>query len=285
MVGGIRSIRLARAALFVLAALFMLAGRAAAETPVFTLGVLPIHSTRVLVERYEPMRLYLEKALKRPVRVESAPDFARYHARVLRGDFDLTITPAHFARLAQKEAGFQPIAQFAPDHDTLLVYNADRPLTSPADLRGKQLAVIDRLAITVMAALVYLEEHGLEADRDYRVREHRTHASAAHSLVTGLSAAAVTTSQGLLQMPAEVRDRLILHKHIADIPAFVFLLKPDADKAEVARLRALVLAFPGEMEGIDFLGRTGYSGIRPVNETSMKRGDPYLKETRKLLKP
>ena len=30
----------------------------------FTLGVLPIHSPRVLVERYEPLRAYLQRGLK-----------------------------------------------------------------------------------------------------------------------------------------------------------------------------------------------------------------------------
>jgi phosphonate transport system substrate-binding protein len=80
----------------------------------FILGVLPIHSARVLTERYEPLRAYLEKHLKQPVRIESAADFRRFHERTLRGDFDLTITPAHFARLAQKEAGFVPWSSSCP---------------------------------------------------------------------------------------------------------------------------------------------------------------------------
>ncbi|MEW5789066.1 MAG: PhnD/SsuA/transferrin family substrate-binding protein [Pseudomonadota bacterium] len=257
----------------------------AAPALAFTIGILPVHSSRVLVERYEPLRVYLERSLKQPVRVESAPDFARFQQRTLRGDFDLTITAAHFARMAQKDRGLQPLAQFTPDHDALLIYSARQPLASPADLRGRQLAVIDRLAITVMAALQYLDEQGLEADRDYRVVEHRTHASAAHSLVNGLSSAAVTTSQGLMQIPEDMRARLAVIKHIADIPAFVFLARPDMPGADLQRLRDLLLAFPGEAEGIDFLGHTGYTGLRATSEASMRRADPYLKETRKVLKP
>jgi phosphonate transport system substrate-binding protein len=251
----------------------------------FTIGVLPIHTSRVLVERYEPLRAYLERTLQQPVRIESAPDFARFHARTLRGDFDLAITPAHFARIAQKDMGFQPLAQFQPDHDSLLIYSAERPLAGPGDLKGKQLAVIDRLAITVMAALHYLEEQGLEPDRDYRVVEHRTHAGVAHSLVSGLSAAAVTTSQGMLQIPEDMRRKLAVLRHIADIPAFVLLVKPDLPRPAADRLRALLLAFPREAEGILFLGQTGYTTLRPTSETIMKRVDGYLKETRKVLKP
>lgn len=251
----------------------------------FTLGVLPIHSSRVLVERYEPMRAYLERGLQQPVRIESAADFTRYQARTLHGDFDLAVTPVHFARMAQKDLGFQPLAQFTPEHDSLLITSTDQPLASIKDLKGKQLAVIDRLAITVMAAIQYLDEQGLESDKDYRVAEHRTHASVAHSLVTGLSAAAVTTSQGMLQIPDDIRRKLIVQKHIADIPAFVFLVKPDLPRSQVERIKALLLDFPREAEGIDFLGRTGYTGIRSTSEATMKRADTYLKETRKVFKP
>jgi phosphonate transport system substrate-binding protein len=250
-----------------------------------TLGILPIHTSRVLVERYEPLRLYLERALQQPVRIESAPDFARFHARTLRGDFDLTITAAHFARIAQKDLGFQSLAQFQPDHDSLLINSIEHPLSTPKELKGRQLAVIDRLAITVMAAIQYLDEQGLESDQDYKVVEHRTHASAAHSLVTGLSAAAVTTSQGLLQIPDDIRRKLVVQKHIADIPAFVFLVKPDLPRGQAERIKTLLLDFPREAEGIVFLGHTGYTGIRPASEAAMKRVDPYLKETRKVLKP
>lgn len=267
-----------------LLALLLASSVAAWAAPSFILGVLPVHSARILAERYEPLRSYLEKSLGQPVRIESAGDFRRFHERTLNGDFDLTITPAHFARLAQKEFGFQPLVQFVPDHDALLVYAADRPLNSVKDLQGRQLAVIDRLAVTVTATLQYLDSQGLEADRDYRIAEHRTHASAAYSLISGLSAAAVTTSQGLLQMPDDVRRKLVILKHIADIPAFVFIAKPDASKARSEQLKRALLAFPRESEGIDFLGHTGNNGLIPASEAAMKRADIFLKETRKALK-
>lgn len=256
----------------------------AAPAFAFVLGIVPVHSARVLAERYEPLRSYLEKTLKQPVRIESAPDFRRFHERTLRGDFDLTITPAHFARLAQKDANQQPLAQFMPDHDALLLYAMERPLASVKDLKDKQLAVIDRLAITVTAALQFLDTQGLEANADYQVVEHRTHASAAYALISGMSAAAVSTSQGLMQIPDNLRSKLIVQKHIADIPAFVLIAKAGMEKAQSEQLKKALLAFPNESEGIDFLGHTGYNSLIPATETAMKRADAYLKETRKALK-
>lgn len=245
-------------------------------------GVIPVHPSRILAERYEPMRAFFERSLGQPVRIESAASFNRFQARTLAGDFDLTITPAHLARLVQKESGFEPLAQFSPDHDALIISRSDAPLTAPAQLKGQKLAVIDRLATTVMAALSYLDSQELVADTDYQVIEHRTHASVAQAVISGLSAAAVTTSQGLLQIPEDLRRKVVVFKHIADVPSFVMLGKPGAT-AQNEHLRRLLLAFPKETEGIDFLGHTGYSGITTVTERSMRRTDPYLKETRRLL--
>lgn len=265
-----------------LAGLLPFSAQAAAA---FTLGILPIHGAHSLAKSYDPLRAYLEQHLKQPVRIESAVDFVQFQQRTLRGDFDLTITAAHFARLAQKDAGFQPLVQFTPDHDSLLIYSSERPLAGVAALRGKQLAVIDRLAITVMAALGYLEEQGLEADRDYRVVKHRTHASVAYSLDSGLSAAAVSTSQGLLQIPDELRGKLVAEEHIAGIPAFVFLAKPAAPSAQSERLKKLLLEFPATAAGIGFLDRIGYTGLVEAGEARMKRADRYLKATRTALPP
>lgn len=273
--------------LFALPGLFaacLLWAASALAAPGFILGVLPIHSARVLTERYEPLRGYLERNLRQPVRIESAANFRRYHERMLRGDFDLAITPSHFARVAQKDAGFLPLTQFSPDHDALLVYAAARPLNNIKALKNQRLAVIDRLAITVTASLQYIASQGLEADRDFRVVEHRTHASAAHALINGLADVAVTTSQGMLQMPDDIQRKLVVMKHIADIPAFVMMARPGTDKARSEQLKRLLLQFPREAEGIDFLGHTGYSGVIPASESTMKRADIYLRETRKALK-
>jgi len=253
--------------------------------PSFVIGVLPVHSSRVLVDRYEPLRSYLEKRLKQPVLIETAPDFARFHGRTMRGDFDLVITAVHFARLAQKESGYHPLAQFHPDHDALLIVNEAHPLRLPQGIKGKKLAVIDPLAITVMAVLSHFEQQGLEAGEDFKVESFHSHAGVAHALMSGMVDTAVTTSQGLLQIPEDLRRKIVVARHIADIPAFVFLVKPDMPETRIAQIGAWLLAFAGEEEGLEFFGRTGYVGLRPASESQLKRADVYLKQTRKLLKP
>lgn len=249
----------------------------------FVIGVPPIHSMRTLAARYEPLRAYMEAQLGQPVYLESALGFAEYHARGMRGEYDLTITPAHFARLAQKDRGFHPVIQFRPDHDALLVYNVDRPLSKLELMKGQQLAVIDRLAVTVMATVHYLDEMGLEAGRDYRVVEYRNHASVGQALMSGLAMAGVTTTHGLKQIPEPIRGKLKVYAHIADIPAFVMLAKPEASRRQIEDLQNKVLAFARSKTGRAFLKGIAYSDLVAANEQSLHRVDAYLKETSKGL--
>ncbi|MEW5770993.1 MAG: PhnD/SsuA/transferrin family substrate-binding protein [Pseudomonadota bacterium] len=247
---------------------------------VFVVGVPPIHSMRTLAERFAPLRADLEARLGQPVLLESAASFADYHARTLAGDFDLAITPAHLARLAQKERGFQPLAQFHPDHEALLVYHARRPLADLQPLRGQRLAVIDRLAVTVMASLDYLERRGLAADRDFRVVEYRNHAGVARALEAGIAVAGVTSSQGLQQTPESVRAQIKVHARLAGIPAFIVMAKPGVTHAEAARLQGMLLDFARGQSGRTFLRGVAYDSLTAADESSLKRVDAYLKETR-----
>lgn len=260
-------------------------GLAGAADSAFILGVLPIHSMRTLAERFEPLRAYLATHLGRPVFVESAVDFSEYYARTLRGEFDLAIIPAHFARLAQKDKGFQPLIQFQPDNDALLVYWADRPLDDLERMRNQQLAVIDRLAVTVMAVVHHLGEKGLQAGRDYRLVEYRNHASVAQALANGQTLAGVTTTHALQLIPAALRDKLKVAMRIPDIPSFVGLAKPDMPRMEAKRLQEMLLTFSREQAGQDFLRGIAFAGFVPAEEKRLKRVDAFLTQTRKGLAP
>jgi phosphonate transport system substrate-binding protein len=255
----------------------------AAEAKTLRLGLMPVYGIRSLMSRYEPMRSYLSRLLGQAVRVETAPDFRRYLASILAGEFDIAVAGAHFARIAQKDKGWIPLAQFEPDNDTLLIVRAGEKPSRPADLVGKEVAVIDRLAITVMGAVTWLDKQGLKADQDYRLVEYHNHASVVHSLLSGASAMAVTTSHGFNQIPADQRARVEVYQSLFDLPAFVIMAAPGTPKAVADTLRRALLAFPSELEGLDFMGQNSYTGLRAADAVAMRRADPYLKETRRML--
>ncbi len=246
-----------------------------------SLGILPVHTVRVLVDRYEPLRRHLEAYTGLKVRIETAPSFRLFHVRAQRGDFDVLVTPAHLARLGELAGTLRPVAQFQPDHASILISRADTPFSLPAGLKGRHLAVIDPLAMTVMVVLDHLARLGLQPQRDYTLGTYRTHASAIHALLTGEASAAVTTQHGLYQIPEDIRSKIRPVVHLHSVPAFVLAVDDRSSHRE--RLLQAIAALPHSAEAIDLLARTGYTGIRMLRPDALRAADRYLPHTYQLL--
>ena len=246
------------------------------------LGILPIHNTRILVERFEPLRAYLEKTSSHPILVETASSFLEFHKRTLAYDYDLIVTPAHMARVAEQQAGWRPLIQLEPDHDSMILVRMDHPLITEQDMRNRGLAVVDRLAMTVAAAIEHLHAAGLTPDQDFTITEYRTHASVIYALLSGRAYAAVSTSQGLHQIPKNLRKKLTVFRHITDIPAFVIMARPGLPTLTVSALTQALLDLPRHPEGIELFSRTGYNRLHLADESAMHRADAYTRDLLRL---
>jgi len=62
-----------------------------AQVTEFRVGILPYMSTQSLLARYAPLRDYLERVLRRPVRLLTAPTFANIIERARHYEYDLYI--------------------------------------------------------------------------------------------------------------------------------------------------------------------------------------------------
>ncbi|OZA42142.1 MAG: hypothetical protein B7X81_13475 [Hydrogenophilales bacterium 17-61-76] len=100
---------------------------AAPGTPI-RVGVLPTLSAKVLLTSYQPLRVYLERELQRPVEMVTSTDFKRFQHATLAGDFDLLVTAPHLARLSQMEAGFLPMATYLAANRAILITAKNKPI-------------------------------------------------------------------------------------------------------------------------------------------------------------
>ena len=121
----------------------------AAETTTkpLEIGIIPNISTHALFAAYQPLRLYLEQQLGRPVILLTAPDFKTFYERTGKGDYDLAITPPHLARLAEIESGYVPLTTYQNGLDAILLVAKNSPIRAVAELRGKNIGVPDLLAL------------------------------------------------------------------------------------------------------------------------------------------
>jgi phosphonate transport system substrate-binding protein len=261
-------------------------GQAAESTvsPPLKIGVVPYLSTRTLINSYQPLRHFLENSLGRPVEVYTATGFKAFFESTDEGAFDLVITAAHFARIAQIDNGFVPLARYSSGARGLFVVPQNNRMKDIHDLRGQTIAVPDRLSLAAILCVEYLRQNGLSNSADLRLLETASFNSAVLTVQKGEAVAAISAPAALAQLPDDLRDRVRILADTGDYVNLVFLANPHLGAADAARLKQLVLQFGADtIEGKVFLKRTGFDSIIPTAEADLQRLDPYVAETKHLL--
>ena len=250
--------------------------RAEEETPL-TIGIFPYLSTRTLLAVWQPLQRYLENRLGRRVVVVTAPDMRSFVERTLSGTYPLVVTAPHFARLAQREAGYRPLLRAEPDLVGVFLVAEDSPARSLADLRGKILATPDSLALITRLALETLRSQNLEPGRDLSLQEVPSHNAAVLAVKQGAVAAAVVSQTAFQQLPAEQRAGLRPLARTASAPHVMILARRDLPPREAERYANLIQTFVQQTpEGRQFLESLGYLGLRPPTEGELRSLDPYV---------
>ena len=248
-------------------------------------GVVPYISARALIANFEPLRLYLEHALGKPVTIYTAPGFKPFFLHASQGEYDLVISAAHFARILQKEHKFTPLVKFSPGSRALIMTAVNSPLKIPQDLRGQVIAVPDQLALASIVIMTWLRENGLHPGVDYKLLEVPSFASAILSVQKGDAMAAITASPILTLIPNELRESVRTLADAGEFNSFIFLAHPSMETASANLLKDKLLKFGSESnEGKQFFSNTGFGTTAPVSSKDMSKLDRYTAETKRIMK-
>lgn len=259
-------------------------GWSAHATPATPLrvGVLPTLSAKVLLTNYQPLRVYLERELNRPVELISSPNFKRFHQDTLAGDFDLLVTAPHLARLAQMEAGFQPVATYLAVNRPILITSKSRPVQKIDELRGRSLAIFDPLGLIVIQAQQWIEDRGLEQGRDYRAVLFPSHNSVGFSVQQGESLIGITSPAGFKQLSPEILGQVQVFAELPQVPALIWIVHPRM-KPEAERFQTALLRFVETPEGTQFYNGNAYKGMRAVTVEELRSLDRSAREVKRLI--
>lgn len=256
----------------------------AQNTEAIEFGILPTLSARTILTTYQPLRIYLETQLKKPVLFVTAPDYRTFIERTQRGEYRYVITAPHFARLAQKDAGYRPLVRVKRELQALLVTDKSTGVSDIASLRGKMITTPDALAIISMLGAEIFNERGLMPGRDVTFKPQASFNSAVIAMRNGESAGAITAPTALNQMPAETRDSLITLATSKAVPHVMCLASSKVPADEAAEMTRLLLAFAAPNAGAeDFFKATGFIGFARPNEAELRALDSYVANLKKQL--
>ena len=259
--------------------------RALAQAAVpLEIGVLPNLSARVLLAQYQPLRDYLARELRRPVQVSTAPGWPAFHQRTLGLEYDLVVTAANLARIAQLDRGCVPLLGYEPNIKGLVVSANARPLKAIGDLGGQTLVLSNPPSLVSLRGLRWLAENRLQPGRDFKLVDTPTDDSVGNVVARGDAAAALLSGGEFRAMPDALRAQLQVLTTFAEVPGFVVLASPRLDLGAAREMKALWLMFAsGSDEGKAFFAASGFSGMRELPAGLMESMDTDVDATRRAL--
>jgi len=263
----------------------LLASAQAARGPddTLVLGVFPNMSARAIVVLYQPLQSHLERTLHQRVQTYSAPDFKTFIERTLNREYDVVVIAPHLARLAQTEAGFVPLFRYSQELHAMVVAPLSSAIHTPEDLRGKTIAMPDRLAVMPVLGLRLLRNRGL-ADGDFKIYPATSHSNAVLALQRGEAQAAIIGSAPYAQLPEDLRNGLRIVAISESIPNQFILANPSLPSARTEAIRKSLLEFAVTEEGRHFFESTGFGGLKAATEVDLKKMEAYARDAQHLLK-
>jgi phosphonate transport system substrate-binding protein len=255
----------------------------AAPANTFTIGVLPNVSARLILSSYQPMREYFERELKQRVEIATAPDFRSFAEQTLKGEYQMVVIAPNLGRVAQLDAQWEPLAIYEPRIPGVAVSLASNAENSPAQLKGKALALANPQSLVALVGLQWLRSQGLQAGTDFNTVVAANDDSLGAMLRSGETPWAIMSMGEFRAKPEALRQSLRIVHEFARLPGFYVMGNPKLPAATRQRLRSLMLQFPSTDDGKRFFGLSGFASIREITDADLKFVDPFNDITRRAL--
>lgn len=249
------------------------------------MALIPYLSPNILIPLFQPLAKHFERDMGRPVELYTSPNIRSHVERITRPEYDIVFSAPHMGRLSQLDAGYVPVGSFERPLKGVITVLKSGPIQTLDHLKGKTVAINDRLVLNSILTLQELEKRGIRLG-DITIVPAASQNSAILSVLTGAVDAAVTVNFALGQVPKEqLQEVRILFQTdaVPSMPSTLILAHPEMPKEQQARLEASLLRFAETAEGKQFLKTSSYSNVIAANPAHIKNLDIYIPELRRLL--
>ena len=266
--------------LYLLAVVLITAVMAHAEGT-FVIGVAPHTSARIILEMYQPLRLFLEKDLGKTVDIVTAPDFDAFARRALAGEYDLAVTTGQQARLLQLDAGYAPLLTYQAEFKAVVLVAANGPVRSAKDLKkgGTVLGLSPTSQVTLWGQH-WLEEKGLS---NLPVKYVSASDSVAQLVIAGEASAGFTSLANYQKLPPDIRSNIRILAESKPMLGRVYLLNKH-HRSEQKRIDKALWSFAATPEAQQYFIANKLNGYRKIKPAELKAMDGFANEVRNSLK-
>jgi phosphonate transport system substrate-binding protein len=154
-------------------------------------ALLPDENASTLIQNAQPLKVYLEKTLKKSVELVVTTDYSSMIEAMRFGRIEIAyFGPFSYVLAKSKAPDIEPFAvgieRGQPFYNSIIVSQADGPVKAVADIKGKNFGYGDQASTSShLIPRAFLLRAGLEGNKDYRVVHLGTHDAVARAVQNG----------------------------------------------------------------------------------------------------
>jgi len=219
--------------------------------------------------RYEGFKQVVEKALGVPLSLVAVRDAKVLRNSVETGAYALVLSrPVDVLAEAIRAHGYQPVVVAKETGQALFIVSKDSPIKTIAQIRGKSIVTPDRYSYMWRIAAAMMRDNNILIAQQ-KVRSMRDQAAIGWSMENGFFDVGVVASFSGVGRTWEKRGGRVIARS-RDLPMVPLIASPKLSAAQIARVRAALIALDSSEQGAAILKQIGVPGFK---ETSP---EPFL---------
>jgi phosphonate transport system substrate-binding protein len=248
-------------------------------------ALLPDENAATLIQQAQPLKVYLEKALGKEVELVVTTDYSSMIEAMRFGRIEIGyFGPFSYVLAKSRAPGIEPFAvgveKGSPTYKSILIANAEGPVKTVEDVRGKPFGFGDQASTSSHLAprAHLLKKHKLEGNKDYKVVHLGTHDAVARAVQTGQIPAGALSEQIYRALIARktIDETKIRQIDLSEpIPNYPMTMQGDLAPALKDKIRAAFL----EVKDPVILKSFRVEGFAPTDDKAYD----ILRETAKIL--
>ncbi len=214
--------------------------------------------------RFQELSRVVEKTLRLPVTIVAVRDRNSLLTALQRQAYALLLArPNDVPAQAIRDFGYQPVVTEKVPSQALFIVRKDSPLKSITDVKGKSIVTPDQYSQIWRIANAMLRDNRIAMSGE-KVRAMRDQAAIGWSMENGFFDVAVVNSVSATGRTWEKNGGRVIARS-PELPNMPLIASPELSAAQVAKLRAALVALDSSENGKAMLKKIGLTGFKETS--------------------
>ena len=228
-------------------------------------------------EKYKGLAEYLERTLKKTVRLESAQNLSSLTANLKNSRYDLLfVRPSHISAKAMRDQNYTLVASAKGDAHTYFIVSKNSPVKQPSDIRGKRIAMPDPLAYPTRSGLAMLRDIGIVPEKE-NIRYFSSQEAVGYAVEKNLIDVGVIVSYSKVAKDWKTKGSPIVLES-KNLPFWSIIASPKIGQNEIAKIRTALISLQDNEAGKKIMEDIGVKSFVAGNQGAYLELLAWVKE-------